>query len=114
MPVLLSLAITIVLIIFLIIKLKTNPAVALFIGSLFMGISSKLGLVTTVSTITTGFGNTMAALGFSVGFGVMLGELVAATGAVQSIANNIVKFFSKDKSEYALGLTGFIVSIPVF
>ncbi len=114
MPVLLNLAITIVLIIALIIKFKTNPAVAMFIGALYMGIASSLGLMETVKTITSGFGGTMAALGFSVGFGVMLGELVAATGAVQSIANTIVKFFSKDKSEYALGLTGFIVSIPVF
>lgn len=114
MPVLLSLAITIALVILLIIKLRTNPAVALFIGALVMGLLSNLGLTATLSTITSGFGGTMGALGYSVGFGVMLGQLVAATGAVQSIANKIVKFFSKDKSEYSLGVTGFIVSIPVF
>ena len=114
MPVLLSLLITIVLIIVLIMKVRMNAAVAMFLGALFMGISTGLGAVKTVSTLTSGFGGTMAALGYSVGFGVMMGQMIAATGCVQSIANTLVKFFSKKRSDYALGTTGFIVSIPVF
>lgn len=114
MPVLLCLVFTIAIIIFLILKLRANPAVALFAGALFMGISSGLGGVETVNTITGGFGSTMASLGFSVGFGVMMGQMIAATGAVQTVANTLVKIFSKKKSDYALGVTGFIVSIPVF
>ena len=114
MPVLLSLLITIVLIIVLIMKVRMNAAVAMFLGALFMGISTGLGAVKTVSTLTSGFGGTMAALGYSVGFGVMMGQMIAATGCVQSIANTLVKIFSKKRSDYALGTTGFIVSIPVF
>lgn len=114
MPVLLSLFITIVLIIVLIMKARMNAAVAMFLGALFMGLSTGLGAVETVSTLTKGFGGTMAALGYSVGFGVMMGQMIAATGCVQSIANTLVRIFSKDKSDYALGTTGFIVSIPVF
>lgn len=114
MPVLLNLVLTIAIIIFLILKLRSNPAVALFLGALFMGITSGLGAMTTVNTITKGFGDTMASLGFSVGFGVMMGQMIAATGAVQSIANTLVRLFSEKRANYALGLTGFIVSIPVF
>lgn len=114
MPVLISLAITIVLIIVLIMKFRVNAAVALFLGGLFMGISSGLGALVTVQTLTKGFGNTMAGLGYSVGFGVMMGQMIAATGSVQSIANTLVKIFSKKKADYALGTTAFIVSIPVF
>lgn len=114
MPVLLSLLITIVVIIVLIMKFRVNAAVAMFIGALFMGLSTGLGGMNTVKTLTTGFGNTMAGLGFSVGFGVMLGQLIAATGAVQSIANTLVRWFSKKRADYAIGTTGFIVSIPVF
>lgn len=114
MPVLLSLTITIILIIVLIMKFKVNAAVALFLGGLFMGISSGLGALTTVKTLTTGFGNTMAGLGYSVGFGVMMGQMIAATGSVQSIARTLVRIFSNKKADYALGTTGFIVSIPVF
>ena len=109
-----SLLITIVLIIVLIMKVRMNAAVAMFLGALFMGISTGLGAVKTVSTLTSGFGGTMAALGYSVGFGVMMGQMIAATGCVQSIANTLVKVFSKKRSDYALGTTGFIVSIPVF
>lgn len=114
MPVLLSLFITIVLIIVLIMKVKMNAAVAMFLGALFMGLSTGLGAVETVNTLTKGFGGTMASLGYSVGFGVMMGQMIAATGCVQSLANTLVRIFSKDKSDYALGTTGFIVSIPVF
>lgn len=114
MPVLLNLVFTILIIIVLILKFRTNPAIALFIGALFMGISSGLGAVETVNTLSSGFGNTMASLGYSVGFGVMMGQMIAATGAVQAIANKLIKVFSKDRAEYALGCTGFIVSIPVF
>lgn len=114
MPVLLSLFITIVLIIVLIMKVRMNAAVAMFLGALFMGISTGLGAMETVNTLTKGFGGTMASLGYSVGFGVMMGQMIAATGCVQSIANTLVKVFSKKRSDYALGTTGFIVSIPVF
>ena len=109
-----NLFLTIAIILVLIMKFKAHPAVALFVGALYMGIGSGLGLTTTINTITSGFGDMMASLGFSVAFGVMLGHLLSRTGAVQVIADGIVKLFGKDRAECGMGLTGFIVSIPVF
>lgn len=111
---LISLVISIAAIILLVVKMKMNPAPAMFFGALIMGISTGSGLMTTVESITGGFGGTMGALGFSVGFGIMMGQLIAATGAVQRIANTILKFFGEKKANYAMGCTGFIVSVPVF
>lgn len=112
--VLLWLAISIAIILVLILKLKMNAALAMFVGALFMGFASGEGLSATVSNISAGFGNTMKGIGLSVGFGVMLGQLIADVGAVQTIANKILKAFGEKKADYALGATGFIVSIPVF
>jgi len=112
--IMINLLVTIALVIFLILKVKLNPVISLVLGSLYMGIASKVGLTQTVTAITGGFGSLMTGIGLSVGFGVMLGQLVADCGGVQSIANAILKMFSKDKAHYAMGSTGFIVSIPVF
>lgn len=112
--ILLWLVIAIVIALVLIIRFKMNAAIAMFIGALVLGIAGGLGMATTVSTISSGFGSTMTSLGLSVGFGVMLGQLVADVGAVQTIANGLMKVFGEKKADYAMGSTGFIVSIPVF
>lgn len=112
--ILINLLITIAIVIVLILKLKLNPVISLVLGSLYMGIASGVGMVKTVSAITTGFGGLMSGIGLSVGFGVMLGQLVADSGGVQSIANTMLKLTKKERAHYGLGATGFIVSIPVF
>lgn len=111
---LISLVISIAVIIILVVRLKMNPAAAMFLGSLIMGITTGSGMMNTLSSLTGGFGGTMGALGFSVGFGIMMGQLIAATGAVQRIAHSILKFFGEKKADYAMGATGFVVSVPVF
>ncbi len=110
--VMLFLSIAIILV--LILKLKLNPAVSLIIGALFMGITTGLGASATAKLLAGGFGGTMTGIGLSVGFGVIIGQLIATTGGVQVIANKMLKLATKEKSDYALGVTGLIVSIPVF
>lgn len=109
-----NLVVTIAIILVMILRFKQNPVISMFIGALYMGIASKLGLVDTVNSTVAGFGSTMQGIGISVGFGVILGQLVADTGGVQSIANGVIKMFGQKQSDKAMGFTGFIVSIPVF
>lgn len=112
--ILVHLLITIVLVILLILKLKINPVISLILGSLYMGIATGVGYVESITAAAKGFGNLMSGIGLSVGFGVMLGQLVADSRAVESIANTMLKLTSREKSHYSMGATGFIVSIPVF
>ena len=56
----------------------------------------------------------MGGIGLSVGFGVILGQLMSDSGAAKVIAQTLIKTSSKKFALYALGLTGFILSIPVF
>lgn len=108
------LAISIAIILFTILKLKLNPAIALVLGSLFMGLASGLGAPATVSTINSGFGNLMTGLGLSVGFGVILGQLLSDSGGAKVIATTMISKTSEKLALYALGATAFILSIPVF
>lgn len=108
------LAISIAIILICILKIKLNATIALVLGSLFMGIASNLGLAKTASTIASGFGGIMTGIGLSVGFGVILGQLLSDSGAAQKIANTMIHAASEKFALYALGLTAFLLSVPVF
>ncbi|WP_157148930.1 GntP family permease [Brachyspira pilosicoli] len=108
------LVISIAIILFCILFLKLNPAISLILGAIFIGLTSNIGAVTTINKIASGFGNLMGGIGLSVGFGVILGQLMSDSGAAKVIAQTLIKTSSKKFALYALGLTGFILSIPVF
>lgn len=112
--ILVNLVISIAAILVLILRFKVNPTIALFLGALYMGIGSGVGSTGTLGAIGDGFGGLMKGIGLSVGFGIMLGQLLADSGAVQSIANKMLRVMSRERANYALGGTGFIVSTPVF
>ncbi len=108
------LAISIGIILFAILKLKLNPVIALILGSIFMGLTSGLGANETISTISSGFGKLMTGIGLSVGFGVILGQLLSDSGGAKVIANTMINATSEKFALYALGITAFVLSIPVF
>ncbi|HIC1790452.1 TPA: GntP family permease [Escherichia coli] len=110
----LNLVISVGILLFLIIKIKINPAIALIIASIYMGVSCNLGLVQTATTISTGFGNMMAGIGLPIGFGIILGEYLSICGGAHSIAHRMVAIFPGKLAVYALMLTAFVLCIPVF
>ena len=97
-----NLFIAIAIILVLILKFKQNPVIAMFVGALYVGIFSGAGLVGTVDAIVAGFGNTMTGIGISVGFGIILGQVVADTGSVQAIANAVIKKFGNKHAYTAM------------
>lgn len=108
------LAAAIVIILFAILKLKLNPAIALVLGSIFMGLACGLGASETASIVGSGFGNLMTGIGLSVGFGVILGQLLSDSGGAKVIATTMIHATSEKYALYALGITAFLLSIPVF
>lgn len=108
------LILAIAIILFTILKLKLNPAIALVIGSIFMGLASGLGATDTITTIGTGFGDLMTGIALPVGFGVILGQLLSDSGGAKVIATTMIEKTSEKYALYALGITAFLLSIPVF
>lgn len=109
-----ALIISMALILLSILKIKINAAIALVLGSILMGALSGLSLVDTITGINDGFGNMLRGMGLPIGFGIILGELVSASGGAKVIADRIVKVFPKTKAIYAIGLAAFILAIPVY
>ena len=111
---LINLVVSILIILVSILALKWNPVVALVCGSLYMGMASGLGILDTVQQITTGFGDLMAGIGLSIGFGVIIGQLLYDSGGARSIALAMMKIFPGKTVLYGIGFTAFLFSIPVF
>jgi GntP family gluconate:H+ symporter len=109
-----NLVIAIGIILTSILVFKWSPVVALICGSLYMGLASGLGLMETINQISLGFGDLMAAIGLSIGFGVIIGQLLFDSGGARSIAMHMVKVFPGQRAIYGIGFTAFLFSIPVF
>ena len=99
-----ALIISMAVILFLILSVKLNAAIALVLGSILMGGLSGVSMVDTINGINEGFGSMLKGMGLPIGFGIILGELVSASGGAKVIAGRVVKAFPKTKAIYALSL----------
>lgn len=84
-------AIAIGVAILLIIRFRVDPVISLLVSSLYLGLASGIGLSETVAAITTGFGEIMAEVGLLIGFGVVIGSLLSATGAFTALVQLIAR-----------------------
>lgn len=108
------LALSIVIIILLIVRVKLHPAMSLIIGTILLGLATRVPLADLASTTAGGFGELMAGIGLSVGFGIILGQLMSDSGGAQVIARTVVRLTTERYSMYGLAAAAFVLSIPVF
>ena len=102
------------LLLFLILVAKFNSFLSFVIVALTVGIAEGMSLDNTIVSIENGIGSTMGFLVLILGFGSMLGKLVAESGAAQRITSRLIKAFGIKHIQLALMLTGFIVGISLF
>jgi len=93
---------------------KLNAFIAFILVALFVGVAEGLPILETVAAIQKGIGATLSSLVMILGFGAMLGKLVADSGAAQHITQRLVSSFGLRRVQWALMITGFIVGIPMF
>jgi len=94
--------IAIVAVIALIIVLKVDPVISLVVGSLYLGLTAGLGLEKTLTAIVDGFGNIMAEVGLLIGFGVLIGSLLYAMGALQRLVMLLIRLLGPRRLTYAI------------
>jgi Gnt-I system low-affinity gluconate transporter len=104
----------IALLLLLVIKFRLQAFLALLIASLFVAIAGGIPLNEVAQTIQDGMGSTLGFIAIVVGIGTMLGEMLRISGGAEQLAQTLVGRFGDKRAPWALGLTGFIVSIPVF
>ncbi|AZB41533.1 gluconate permease [Bacillus sp. FJAT-42376] len=113
MPIL-FITIGVVLLLLLMIVFKLNAFLSLIIVSLLVGIMEGMSPVEAVESITNGLGSTLGHLVLVLGFGGMLGKLMADSGGAQRIAITLVRSFGQKRVQLAAVITAMIVGIALF
>lgn len=102
------------LLLFLVIRTKLHAFVALLLVSLIVGILAGMPLGDVVTSMQNGMGSTLGFVAVVVGLGAMFGQMLEVSGGAERLARTLIQRFGEDKSQWALGFTGFLVAIPVF
>lgn len=116
----LGLAIGIIVMIVLVMKTKIHTFIALLLAALITGLVGGMpvtdgnDITGVITAIKDGFGNTLKSTGIIIGLGVMMGGILEVSGAAEQLAFTFIRWIGKRKEEWALALTGWVVSIPVF
>lgn len=125
---LLGLAIGIIVMIVLVSKTKVHTFIALLIAAIITGLIGGMtpgdvtvmvdGVETTktgiINAIQDGFGSTLKSTGIIIGLGVMMGGILEKSGAAEKMAYSFIRAVGKKREEWALAITGWFISIPVF
>ena len=93
---------------------KINAFISFIIVSLLVGLTMGLSVEKTVEALMQGIGDTLGLLVLILGFGAMLGRIIADSGAAQRITKTMVAAFGLKRVHWALMLAGLIVGIPMF
>lgn len=95
-------------------RLKIHPFLALFLISIFYGLAVGMEYTDIIYSINNGFGSTLGKIGMIIFLGVIIGAFLENTGGAFSIAEKVLKFIGSRRVPSAMGIIGYIVSIPVF
>lgn len=105
---------SIFVLLFLVMRTKLHAFVALLLVSLLLGIAAGMPLGDVIQSIQNGMGGTLGFVAVVVGLGAMFGKMLEVSGGAERLAATLIAKFGEDKAPWALGVTGFIVAIPVF
>ncbi|MCU0474374.1 MAG: GntP family permease [Bacteroidales bacterium] len=97
-----------------IIRFKLNPFLALILTTILTGFAVRMPLIQITDSMASGFGNTLKGIGLVIGLGIMFGKILSDSGAMKQIASFMIRKFGAKNATLSIGLTGFLVSIPVF
>jgi GntP family gluconate:H+ symporter len=103
-----------ILLIFSISKWKVHPFIALILIALALGMSLGMGGEKTVDVLLQGFSETLRWIAVIIILGAFIGEVLQETGGAFRISDAIVKRVGNKRLPWAMGFTGYLVSIPVF
>ena len=99
----LILAIVVVMILLLILlvsKVRLHAFLALIVVAILMGLFTGLTPAEVVEAVTGGFGGLMTSIGIVIALGVIIGEILEATGGAKKIADSVLKLVGAKRSAW--------------
>ncbi len=109
-----SFIIAIVIMIWMIAKLKVHPFLALMSISLALALAAGINLAKIPAIIGEGFSGTFKSIGIVIIFGAIIGTVLEKTGAALKLADMVVRVVGQKRPELAMLIMGWVVGIPVF
>lgn len=104
----------VVVLLFLIMKLKLHAFVALVLVSFLTALATRIPFADVVPTLLGGFGSTLASVALLVGLGAMIGRLLEVTGGAQVLADTLINRFGAKRAPLALGVASLMFGFPIF
>ncbi len=105
---------SVVLIILLTAKFNVHPFLALLCAALAFALLSGMPFDLILKSINEGFGGTLGSIGIVIVLGVIIGAFLEHSGGAFKLAEAVLKVIGKNRVHEAMGIIGYIVSIPVF
>lgn len=110
----LAAVIGLIILLVLIIKFKIQAMISILIGAVAIGLIAGMPFSLIIDSVNEGIGNTLKGIALLVGLGSMFGAILETSGGAQTLAVTMVKRFGDKKAAWALGITGLVISMPVF
>ena len=105
---------TVLLLLLLIVRVRLHPALALTVGALSLGLASGMPLEQVPVSFTGGVGSLMGRIVIILGFGAVVGALLARSGGAAALGSYLVDLFGRRGVPWALLVLGIVVGMPVF
>ncbi len=102
------------LLLFLVIRVKLQAFIALIVVSYIIGLLAGMSPTEIFEAVAAGMGGTVGEIAVIIGIGAMFGEILKVSGGAERLALTLMNKFGEKRVNWALVLTGFIISIPVF
>lgn len=91
-----------------------HPFMALLLAGILLGLCLGFGGQKTIEVLLNGFSQTIQWIAIVVILGALIGEILEKTGGSIRISEKIIKIVGTKRLPWAMGVTGYLISIPVF
>ncbi len=107
-------AIAVILLLFLIMKLKVHAFASLVIVSAVTALATGIEYSQIMPQMLNGFGGTLASVALLVGLGAMIGKILEQSGGAQVLADTLIKVLGEKRAPLALGIASLLFAFPIF
>jgi len=104
----------VVVLLFLILRLKFQAFIALLISCIVVGLIAGMPVNEIISSIQSGMGGTLGFVATVVGLGALFGAMLEYSGGAKRLATTLIKTSGEEKAPWAVMIAGFLIAIPVF
>jgi gluconate:H+ symporter, GntP family len=113
-PLLLIALAAVLLLLFLIIRVKLHAFVALILVSFVTALATRIPTSEIADVLVDGLGTTLGNVALLVALGAMLGVLLEKSGGAKVLADALVGRFGDERAPLALGVAALLFGLPIF